>query len=118
MRAGGVLSQVSREVHVEALPLEIPEHLELDVSGLEIGDSLRVADLQAHEGVTFLDDPELVLATVGLPTREVEPEPTVTDEEAAEGVEAPPSEEVPEGGSEAPLEPEADAAGAPGTVEG
>src|ERR687886_1986520 len=52
---GGVLSQVTREINVEALPLEIPEHLELDVEGMAIGDSLRVADLPAPEGVTFLD---------------------------------------------------------------
>ena len=46
VKEGGVLSQV-REVNVEALPLEIPDHLELDVSGIEIGDTLRVADLPA-----------------------------------------------------------------------
>src|SRR5438067_245101 len=38
---GGVLSQVTREVNVEALPMEIPEHLELDVSGMAIGESRR-----------------------------------------------------------------------------
>src|ERR671924_2336332 len=65
---GGVLSQVNREVTVEALPMEIPEHLELDVSGMAIGDTLRLADLSAHESVTYLDDPEeTVLATVTLP---------------------------------------------------
>jgi large subunit ribosomal protein L25 len=119
VRAGGVLSQVVREVHVEALPLEVPEHLELDVSALEIGDSLRVVDLAARDGVTFLDDPETVLATVTQPTREAEPEPTLTDEEAAEsGVQVPEGEEAPEGGSEAPIEPGADAAGDQGTTPG
>ncbi|CAN5234105.1 hypothetical protein BH18ACT12_BH18ACT12_12990 [soil metagenome] len=97
VKEGGVLSQVQREINVEALPMEIPEHLELDVSGLEIGDTLRLADLGTHEGVTYLDDPEeTVLATVTLPTREVEPEP----EELAEGEELPEGE-VPEG-EEAP----------------
>ena len=66
---GGVLSQVNREVTVEALPLEIPEHLELDVSGMAIGDTLRLAELPVQEGVSFLDDPEeTVLATVTVPT--------------------------------------------------
>jgi large subunit ribosomal protein L25 len=118
VREGGVMSQVSREVNVEALPMEVPEHLELDVSGMAIGDTLRVGDLTAYEGVTFLDDPETVLATVTMPTRVVEPEEVLEAAEAEEGVEAPPGEEAPEGGSEAPAEPGADAAGSPGTVPG
>src|SRR5213078_2735485 len=64
-KAGGVLSQVTREIRVEALPLEVPERIELDVSAMEIGDTLRLSDLPAREGVTYLDDPEeTVLATV------------------------------------------------------
>jgi len=85
---------VQREVNVEALPMEIPEHIDLDVSGMAIGDTLRLADLAPVEGVTYLDDPEeTVLASVGLPAREVEPEP----EEAAEGEELAEGEEAPEG---------------------
>src|SRR2546423_9442249 len=82
VKEGGVLSQVTREVNTEALPMEIPEHLELDVSGMAIGDSLRVADLPVQEGVTFLDDPEeTVLATVTKPTRVQEPEVEVEEGE-------------------------------------
>ena len=93
VKEGGVLSQIQREINVEALPMEIPEHIDLDVSGMEIGDTLRLVDLRPMEGVTYLDDPEeTVLATVGLPTREVEPEP----EEPAEGEELAEGE-VPEG---------------------
>src|SRR4029078_1703114 len=74
-KEGGVLSQVQREINVEALPMEIPEHIDLDVSGMAIGDSLRLADLAPMEGVTYLDNPEeTVLASVGLPTRVEEPE--------------------------------------------
>src|SRR5947199_6566453 len=57
-KEGGVLSQVQREINVEALPMEIPEHVDLDVTGMAIGDTLRVADLGAIQGATFLDDPE------------------------------------------------------------
>ena len=57
VKEGGVLSQVSREINVEALPMEIPERLELDVSGMEMNATLRLADLATREGVTYLDDP-------------------------------------------------------------
>ena len=117
-KEGGVLAQVQREVNVEALPMEIPEHLELDVSSMGIGDTLRLADLPPREGVTYLDDPEdTVLATVTLPTREVEPEETLAEgEEVPEG-EAP-AEERPEGAADQPEQPAADAAADAGTVEG
>jgi large subunit ribosomal protein L25 len=117
-KEGGVLSQVQREINVEALPMEIPEHLELDVSGMAIGDTLRLADLPARGGVTYLDDPEeTVLATVTLPTREAEPEETLAEgEEVPEG-EAP-AEERPEGAADQPEQPAADAAGDAGTAEG
>jgi large subunit ribosomal protein L25 len=114
---GGVLSQVQREINVQALPMEIPEHLELDVTGMAIGDTMRLADLPPTPGVTYLDDPEeTVLASVGLPTRVVEPEPEEVEPEA-EG-EVPEGEEAPEGAAEAPPEPGGDAAGEPGTTEG
>jgi large subunit ribosomal protein L25 len=111
VREGGVLSQPLRELNVEALPLEVPEHLDLDVSHMEIGGTLRVSDVVFPESVKLLDDPETVVATVTAPTRVVEPEvEEVEGEEAEEG-------EVPEGEGEAPA-PEGEAAGEPGTVEG
>jgi large subunit ribosomal protein L25 len=120
VKEGGVLSQVNREVRVEALPLEIPDHLELDVSAMAIGDTLRLVDLPAQEGVTYLDDPEeTVLATVTAPTVIVEPEPE--EEELEEGElpegEVPEGEEAPEG--EAPAaEGEAPAEGGEEQPEG
>ena len=121
VKEGGVLSQVQREINVEALPMEIPEHIDLDVSGMAIGDTLRLADLPPHEGVTYLDDPdETVLATVGAPTQIIEPEPE--EEELEEGElpegEVPEGEEAPEGAAEAAAESEADASGDQGTTEG
>ena len=89
VKEGGVLSQVATEVRVEALPLEIPEHLDVDVSEMGVGDTLRLAELQVPDGVTILDDPDaVVLATVTLPTRVEEPElEAVEGEEALEGAE-------------------------------
>jgi large subunit ribosomal protein L25 len=117
VREGGVLSQPLREISVEALPLEVPEHLDLDVSHMEAGDTLRIADVHVPEGVTLLDDPETVVATVTAPTREVAPEETL-DEAEAEALTVDSEGETPEGGAEAPAEPGADAAGDQGTVEG
>lgn len=117
VREGGVLSQVTNEVNVEGLPLEIPQHLDLDVSGLHIGDSLRLSDLPFPDGITLLDDPEEVLATVTQPSREDVPEEALDagEEQATAGL----SEgELPESASEAPADPDAPAAGGEGTVEG
>jgi large subunit ribosomal protein L25 len=116
VREGGVLSQPLRELGIQALPLEIPEHIDVDVSGMEIGGTLRVSDVTVPEGVTVLDDPDSVVATVTAPTRVVEPEEELAEgEEAAEG-EAPEGEA--EGGAEAAAEPAEDAAGDQGTTEG
>jgi large subunit ribosomal protein L25 len=107
-KEGGVLSQVSREINVEALPMEIPEHIDADVTPMQIGDTLRLADIPAIAGVTFLDDPEeTVLATVTAPSVFEEPEV----EEPEEGVELAEGEEAPEAEGEAPAEGEAGAEG-------
>jgi large subunit ribosomal protein L25 len=122
IKEGGVLSQVSREINVEALPMEIPERIELDVSGMEMNATLRLADLPPRDGVTYLDDPEeTVLATVTMPTRVEEPEPVVEEGEEAE-LEGVPEEERPEGAAEGAAEPSAEAgageSGEPGTTAG
>ena len=85
VKEGGVLSQVTIEVTVEALPMEVPEHLDLDISALGIGDSARLDSLQVPEGVKLLDDPDTVLASVTHATRVEEPEV----EEPVEGEAAP-----------------------------
>lgn len=100
-KEGGVLSQVTREINVEALPMEIPERIEVDISEMQMGDTLRLADVAKLDGVTFLDDPEeTVLATVTVPTRVEEPEVEVPEEELEEGVELAEGEEAPEGAAE------------------
>jgi large subunit ribosomal protein L25 len=101
-KEGGVLSQVTNELNVEALPMEVPEHIDADVSELQIGDSLRLVSLRLPDGVTALDDLETVIATVTTPMREEEPE-----EEAVEGEEG----EVAEGEEAAAAEGEAGAEG-------
>jgi large subunit ribosomal protein L25 len=116
-KAGGVLSQVAREVRVEALPLEVPERLELDVSAMEIGDSLRLTDLSSPEGVTLLDDPDTVLATVTVPTKVEEPEVLAEELEEGEEGEVAEGEAAPEAEGEAPAAAEGEAAGETGPTE-
>ena len=69
MKEGGILTQVTNELNVEALPMEVPEHLESTSPSLQIGDTLRLSAHAGDPGVTLLDDPEqTVLATVTQPT--------------------------------------------------
>lgn len=85
VKVGGMLSLVTRELHVEALPADVPEHIEVDVTPLEVGDVLRLEELPAIENVTILDDPhETVIATVSVPRGFAELE----EADAAEAAEA------------------------------
>jgi large subunit ribosomal protein L25 len=80
VKEGGVLEQVTRELNIEALPGDIPEQVDVDVSGLEAAATLTLADVPAPEGVTFLDDPaETVIATITIPT-DVPEEPEIEEE--------------------------------------
>jgi large subunit ribosomal protein L25 len=89
VKSGGVLSLVTREIHVEALPTDVPEHIDADLTGMEVGDVLRLGDIPPIENVTFLDDPhETVIATVSAPRGLVEleeAEAEAEEEEAEEG---------------------------------
>ena len=73
---------------VEALPTEIPAAFEVDVSQLQINDSLHVSDLPRIENVTILDNPEELLVSVSVPAAEPEPEPEPVESEEGEGGEA------------------------------
>lgn len=84
VKAGGVLQHGTWEITVEALPKDIPEHIEIDISNLEIGTSLKAADLTAPEGVTILSDPEEIVVTCLQPTKYEEVVPVAAEEEAAE----------------------------------
>lgn len=85
-RDGGILEHVLREIEIKCLPAQIPEDIEVDVSSLEIGDSIQVQDIKLGEEVEVLTDPELSVFTVSAPLVEevVEEEvaPEVIEEEA------------------------------------
>jgi large subunit ribosomal protein L25 len=116
VREGGVLSQPLRELNVEALPLEVPEHLDLDVSHMGMNETLRLADIVVPEGVTLLDDLETVAATVTAPSREEEPEVEVVLGEDGEPIE--PDAEAGEGDADASAESEGDSSGDSSSSEG
>jgi large subunit ribosomal protein L25 len=84
---GGVLDFIHREVEVECLPKDIPEHVDVDVSGLHINQNVAVSDISVEEGVQILDEPETVIAVVVPPRAEAvaaEEEEAAPEEEGAE----------------------------------
>ncbi len=82
---GGTLEQLMHEVEVKCLPGDLPEHLEMDITALEIGDSLYVSDIVLPDKVEMVSDLELTVFHVAKPMAE-EPE-TVEGEEGAESAE-------------------------------
>ena len=102
MDAGGVLDQPTREIGIEALPTDIPEQIVVDVSGLEMNQTLTLAEVIVPPNVTLLDEnpEEITIASVVPPTKVEEPEieeetelvgedgePLAEGEEPAEGAE-------------------------------
>lgn len=84
VKAGGVLEHHLWEVEAECLPGDVPEAIQVDVSALAVGDSLKVGDLVAPKGVEIVSPPEeLVLAVVPPQAREVAAVPTAAEAEAA-----------------------------------
>ncbi len=68
---GGLVDFITRELEVECLPHLIPEHIEVDISGLHVHQSVKVANLPRLEGVRVLEDEDTVIVTIGLPEAEV-----------------------------------------------
>ena len=88
---GGILDHATRELDVECLPNAIPEEFPVDVSGLEIGDSIHVRDIAVLEGVEILNDPDVSIVSVVAPAI-VEEEAPAEEELEAEGEAAPEGE--------------------------
>ena len=86
---GGIVDWVTRELEVECLPADIPEKITVDISNLEIGKHVRVADIQAPDKVKILTEPDIVIAHVVAPRAE-EVAPVAEAAPAAEGAVAEP----------------------------
>ena len=80
---GGILQPVVREIEVECLPMDIPEFFNVDVSELDIGDSVHVQDLPMPGGVAAIYESNFALVTVATPTVEEAPTPTAAPVEGA-----------------------------------
>jgi large subunit ribosomal protein L25 len=80
VKLGGILRQIMREIEVRALPTEIPQHFEVDISKLAIGDSLQVSDINTPENVQLLADESAPILSIMAPT-------VVKEEETEEGEE-------------------------------
>ncbi len=70
---GGILQPIVREVEVECLPLDIPQFFNVDVSGLDIGDSVHIEELAMPDGVTAVSESNMALVAVVPPTVEEAP---------------------------------------------
>lgn len=84
---GGLLQLVRRELEVQALPLEVPACIELDVTELDFGDSIHVEEIQLEGDIEIVADVNYTVVTVVSPKVEEEPEEE-EEVEGEEGVEA------------------------------
>ena len=83
VQEGGVLTFLHRQLSVSCLPLLIPEEIQIDISEMDIGDSIRIGDLTLGEGIENPEDPQAQIVSVVPPIVEVEP--VEEDEEIEEG---------------------------------
>ena len=82
VETGGDLHYVKRDIKVSCLFAVLPEFIEVDVSGLQIGDSIKVQDIKLPDGITVLDTEDTILASVSAPKTAVKAEPGEEQEPA------------------------------------
>jgi large subunit ribosomal protein L25 len=97
IKEGGVLQQFLHKLEVECLPVDIPQHLEVNIQNLAIGDSIHVKDLK-FENIELLNDEDAVIVSVAHP--KVEAEPVAAEEGAIEGEESAEPEVIGKGKAE------------------
>lgn len=67
---GAITNQSLNSLSIEVLPLEVPDHIDVSVDGLEVGDVIRAGDVTVPEGVTILNDPEQTVVSITAPSEE------------------------------------------------
>ena len=90
--AGGILNIVTHEILIECLPADIPEFVKVDVSAMEMHDSLRVSDLKLGDRIKVLENADRVIAHVGVPKAEEVAAPAAAEVVGVEGAAAPAAE--------------------------
>lgn len=98
---GGIVQTIQPTITISALPNAIPSSIELDISAMDLHDTLTVADLPEVDGVTFVTEADYAVVTVSVPAAEIVEEPELEEgEEGLEGEEAVEGEEGAEGAEE------------------
>jgi large subunit ribosomal protein L25 len=67
LKRGGILEHLTWTIEIETLPLSIPDHIAVDVSDLDIDDSIAIKDLKLAEGIEILEEPDEIVAIVHAP---------------------------------------------------
>ena len=80
VKNGGVIQTLSNEIKIKCLPTNIPNVIEINISDLNIGDTLRVKDIKPMDGIEILSNPESTIISILAPRLVVETETTDTDE--------------------------------------
>jgi large subunit ribosomal protein L25 len=90
VKDGGILHYNTRELHVECLPGALPDHIEVDASGLAIGQGIHLKEMAKIEGVRYLDDPDQMVVSVAVPMSDAKLEALLTSQAAGpEGAKEP-----------------------------
>jgi large subunit ribosomal protein L25 len=111
VKEGGILTHALLEVLIEALPTELPDALEADITELDVGDNLHVSDLVVPDGVTVLSDTDLTICSITLAKIVEEPEVEEEEEELEPGLIGEEGEEVEGEGAEEGEGPSEETAG-------
>ena len=101
---GGELQHIKREVKVSCLPLNLPDHINVDVTNLDIGDSIKIRDLKVAEEITMLDRPDASIASVAVIKVVKVEEPAKEEVATEEGATTEAAAAAPAGATAAPAE--------------
>ncbi|HUG84138.1 MAG TPA: 50S ribosomal protein L25 [Euzebya sp.] len=81
---GAIINQSLNSLSIEVLPLEVPDHIDVSVDGLEVGNVIRASDVVVPDGVTVLNDPEQTVVSITVPSEEPTEEEEVAEVDAAD----------------------------------
>ena len=85
LTSGGVLNQVLTEIEVSCLPGNIPQNISIDITDLDLGDAIRLAQIPVSDGVTIVGDEDNLVVSIIQPTKEVEVSEEMEMDDSIEG---------------------------------